>query len=231
MGGWEGSRRQGRYRGLIWMPRGPLGFAALLVGILFVVGLVLALSAVLLALVVAAGLAFGAVQMGSRLLAGARDRFDDGLSTAGRRPGRGRELGRPLEHYLANVEEFDHLTSQAARLDPAQAGSWRSRRRLERLVDRAAALRESAIEVERGVSRERAADAARPSLWELIVAATELQRYLNDLNAFPSTRGRSAQLRELHGLEQRREEVMNRRDGLVKRLQEADWRGDGSRQS
>jgi len=209
----------------MWVPRGPAGIALFLIAVMVILALVVTLSAVLLAVAIAAGLALGVAHIGGRLLGGTRDSVEGRPSDRGRR--RLGNADRPLERYLADVEEFDHVTTQAARFDPDGNDSWRKRRRLRGLADRSTLLRESAIGVERAVSRDHAAEAARPGLWELIVATSELQRYLNDLLGYPTTRGRPSQLRELQSLHERRDEVVQRRDALVRRLQETDLRGAG----
>ena len=222
---WDQMGRTGWRRQIMWVPRGPAGIALFLIAVMVILALVVTLSAVLLAVAIAAGLALGAVHIGSRLLGGTRDSVESRPSDRGRR--RLGNVDRPLERYLADVEEFDHVTTQAAGIDPDANDSWWNRRRLRGLADRSSSLRESAIGVERAVSRDHAAEAARPGLWELIVATSELQRYLNDLLGYPTTRGRPSQLRELQSLHERRDEVVQRRDALVRRLQETDLRGAG----
>jgi hypothetical protein len=122
------------------------------------------------------------------------------------------------------VEEFDGLTTEALSLDGAGSVNWRGNRRVARLLTRSTRLRLQAIAVERAVAADHSAEAARPGLWELIVAATELQHYLEAVLEFPSGRGRVAQARELVALHERHDDVARRRAALIRRLQETDLR-------
>jgi len=206
------------------MPRGPAGLVLIIILLALLVALIVAASVLLVvaAIVFAVGLA---VYQGVRgTLFGGRPRRRELPVVEGRffEPVHGNQP--PLEQYLTLVDAFDLLTTEALKIDAAGSLSWRGGRRLARLLSRSERLREHAIQVERRVSADRGADTARPGLWELVVAATELQHYLQGLLEFPSGRGRAAQARELAALQARREDLDRRRAQLIRRLQETDLR-------
>jgi hypothetical protein len=216
-------------RRIIWTPNGPAGVALALIVMALVVALVVALL-LIIAVVAELALVVGAVGgVGYALHRGFRHESE--LQAVESVPvvlaaQLAHPDSRPLERYLSDIEAYDELTTQVVRIEPERAGSWAGRRRLERLARRVAALRESAIEVERAVSLDLSAEPARPGLWELVVATTALQRYLRDLLAYPSSRGRGAQARELQALHERRQELVRRRDQLIFRLQQTDLGGN-----
>jgi hypothetical protein len=222
MDGIEHAPRHGRYRAFVWMPRGPLGLVLLLILIALAVALVIAVSALLLTAAIVAGIGLAAYQAGRKLLG--RDdprprRILPVIEGTFVHPGE-----RPLERYLTLVEEFDLLTSSALALPPDAASTGQGARKVSRLMDKVAALREQAVSVERAVAADHTAEAARPGLWELIVAAGELHAYLEALQFFPSAMGGPEQERELSALRDRREDADKRRDGLIRRLQDIDLR-------
>ncbi|MHB8575584.1 MAG: hypothetical protein ACYDCQ_09655 [Dehalococcoidia bacterium] len=217
-----GGRRR-RYRQFVWIPRGPAGIALFVVVAALLVFLLILLSLVVLTAAIAAAAGFALYQGARRALGGRQG----GDRRVGARLRRGYQAidGQPLEQYLSDIEAYDHLVSRIARFDLDTIESWRGRRALTGIAGRVDALRESALAVERSVAQDLSADAARPGLWELIVAVTELQRYNHDLRDFPTTRGRAAQTRELQALSARRDEITHRRDELIRRLQQTDLRG------
>jgi hypothetical protein len=217
-----GWRLDGRVRQLLWVPRGPLGLALFVVLIAVLAALAVVVSALLLTAAIVGGLALAAYQGGKVLLAGNDRRRTVHLPEIDGRFLHRRE--RPLETYLSLVEEMDHLTTQALALQPPNPGAWRSGRKTVRLLDRAVALREHAIAIEREVATQHGAETAQPRLWELVVASTELVRFYQAMAEYPSGRHHAGQMRELADLRARREQIDRRRDDLIRHLQETDLR-------
>jgi hypothetical protein len=67
-------------------------------------------------------------------------------------------------------------------------------------------------------------NAIGPGLWELLIAAQELERYLDGLAGFPRSRVLREQIAELETLRQRGAALDRRRDTLLLRLRHTDLR-------
>ena len=120
----------------------------------------------------------------------------------------------PLEQYLLAVREFERISAAALALAPETAGRPRTARRAWELAEQAQNLDDAVTEIERRLDAHPAADGARAHVWELALAAREVEAYLS---AFAAVR-RAPSLAQVRALVSRRAAMTARRTALVDRL-------------